>query len=178
MPDFQIIEAKPQHCGQMARRLRARHRAAIDGTGIDPHRELRARFDASAFRRALLIEGELAALGGVTGTALSPTGYVWFALTEKARKHSRLVVRVVQDQLDEIMITKRELATVVLPTDEAALRLAVFLGFHVADTGLGSRAHTRLETSRPEAFPGGCARTAILMGNGAVVPVGYHREAA
>lgn len=173
MPTFQIIEARAHHCGQMARRLRIEHRAAI--AGINAHRELRDRFEASAFRRAWLIDGELAALGGVVGGALSTTGYIWLALSELALRYPVATVKEARRQLDEIMATKRELGTVIVPADKAALRFAVFLGFHVADQGLGGPAGTRLERSALRRYLESAPELRIPMADREVIPVGYHR---
>ena len=74
MPHFEIVEAKAWHCGAMSRLLRQEHAEAIALIGLNSHRELRAVFDESIFRRAWLINGRLAALGGVIGPAASAYG--------------------------------------------------------------------------------------------------------
>jgi hypothetical protein len=176
MPKFEIIEARPYHCGQIVRRLRTEHRAAI--LGINAHQELRDRFEASGFRRAWLIDGNLCALGGVAGGALSRVGYIWLALSQQALDYPIAIVKEAQRQLAEIMTVKRELATVILPNDKAAMRLAIFLGFHVADEGLGSPAVTRSERLALRRYLESAPELRIEMANRHVVPVGYHYEAA
>jgi hypothetical protein len=84
MTRFQVIEAKEHHCGQIVRRLRAEHARAIAGFGVHAHREIRTNFDASAFRRAWLIDGRLAALFGVTG-ALLGVARLWVARPDVGR---------------------------------------------------------------------------------------------
>ncbi len=128
-PRFQIIPAKPWHCGAMVRRLRIEHRMAVAKLGLDSHRELSDRFGQSAFRRALLIDGHLEALGGVTGSLLSGEGYVWLALSQCAARYPLALVREARAQLEQIMVTKRVLVTSVLDDDIAAKRFAIFLGF-------------------------------------------------
>ena len=171
------IEAKPYHCGQMIRRLRSEHRAAIAATGIDAHRELRSRFEASGYRRACFADGELIAIGGVVGSLMSPAGYIWLAISEKARRFPVALIKELNKQLDEIMVLKRELATVILPSDNAAMRLAVFMGFHVSDDGLGSPAGTRMERKALLRYLDAANEIRIPMGTAMVIPVGYHREA-
>lgn len=146
MAVFTVVPAQPWHCGQILRRIRPRHRAIVSSLGLDTHhvhRALRRQFDGSAFRRAWLINGELAALGGVEGTVLSPTGFVWLALTERATQYPIAIIKEARRQLDEIMRTKIELVTTLLPGDDAAKRLAIFLGFQITDGGLGDRAYSR-----------------------------------
>lgn len=143
MSEFSIIDARAYHCGQMARRLRVEHARCITLLGIATHYEMRRSFDESFFRRAWLIDGELSALGGVMGTTLQSAGFVWLALSQSALRYPVAIVKEARRQLAEIMLLKRELATTILPGDDAALRLAIFLGFHVSHGGLGDRAYSR-----------------------------------
>lgn len=170
---FELVDAKLYHCGRMARRLRATHRAAIALVGKNIHAELRDKFRESFFKKAWLIDGELAALGGVTGTLLAPYGYVWLAFTEKALAHKRAIVREARRALDELMETKSALATFILLEDDAALRFAVFLGFHVNHGEIGEPAYSK------------AARAALhehllhhhsaeSVGAGHVIVMGYH----
>lgn len=176
MTVFQIIEAKPWHCGQIIRSVRKQHELVIADVGGNLHRELHDRFSASSFRRAWLIDGELAALGGVVATPIASTGYIWLALGELALRHRIATVREARRQLDEIMRVKREIATVILPEDTAALRLAIFLGFHVSHDGLGSPASTRVERLALRRFLEAADEIRIPLGRGRAIPVGYHVE--
>lgn len=132
MGRFQIIEARVWHCGAIIRRLREDHQNAVALLGINSHREIREKFDASMFRRAWTIDGRLAGLGGVTGTTLSMTGFVWMALTNEAARHPYAVARESVRQIAEIMQVRHELCTTLIPEDKAALRFATRLGFEVA----------------------------------------------
>jgi hypothetical protein len=133
MTSFAIVDAKPWHCGRMIRLLRAEHALALAAIGLDGHRELRRRFDESpSFRRAWLIDGNLAALGGVTGTALSTSGVVWLALARPALGYPRAVVREARRQIDAMMAMRRTLIATILDGDETSRRFAAFMGFHAA----------------------------------------------
>jgi hypothetical protein len=176
MTSFAVIPAKPWHCGQMARHLRRSHRVALAPFGIGIHRELAATFEASAIRIAGLLDGRLAALGGVTGTLLDPHGFTWLALTEEATRHPVTITRAARRVLANIMDIKRELSVSLLDADEAAKRFAIFLGFHAADDGAGATATRRR------------ARVALLRhldvsdrriahGGGHVIMLGYHEAA-
>ncbi len=127
---FEVIEAKAFHCGQMARILRAEHQAEIAKTGFGIHRELVGTFESSFYRRALLLDGRLIALGGCAGSSLATLGYVWLAVSNEARKHPLAIMRHARTELARMMITKRDLMATVLAEDEAAKRTAVFLGFY------------------------------------------------
>lgn len=142
MTDFTVTEAKIWHCGAMARLLRVEHQRVVAKIGFDSHKELRARFESSTFRRAWMIDGRLAALGGVTGTRLSPEGYVWLAFSDAATRHKVEMVKEARRQLAEIGETRHRLVTTILAGDDAAKRFAVFLGF-VPDDGMHDRAASR-----------------------------------
>lgn len=129
MTAFLLIEARLWHCGQILRRMRGEHRVALAGIGCQSHRELRACFDASSYRRAWLIDGELAALGGITGTALSCAGEVWLVLAELALRHPHHVVGEARRQLAMLAATRSQITTTVLTEDKRSLRLIMMLGF-------------------------------------------------
>ncbi len=129
MPLFTLTEAKPYHCGQMIRLLRKEQRNAMIALGVDQHRQLRTCFDGSAWRKAWLIDGKLAGLGGVLGTQLSSGGYIWLAFSDEATKHPQVMVKLVRRELAEIMQVKRMLVTTVYGEDKTSARFAEFMGF-------------------------------------------------
>lgn len=178
MTAARIIEARPYHCGQMARRMRSAQRVGLLQAGLDPHRELRARFDQSYLRRAWLVEDRLAALGGIVGTILSPYGFVWLVLAETTRCYPRAILEEARRQLAEIMATKHELATAVVTGDAAAIRLAAMLGFHVAHQGRGAPATGRDQRRALAAEIRENAALHIPVGGVTAVAMGYHRGAA
>lgn len=176
MPDYTIIEAKAFHCGAMCRKLRAGHKQAIALIGMDSHRELRALFDASSFRRSAVMDGNLVAMWGVAGQKLSTFGFVWLLCAESLLKHPLTLIKGARQQLDEIMLVKRELTTTVLGTDEAAIRFAVFLGFHVSHDAQGQPAVTREGRKNLAKFVKENPEFRVPFGDGYAVVMGYHPE--
>ncbi len=143
MTDFTIIEARPWHCGAMARKLRTVHMAAVAKIGISSHRELSARFGASSFRRVWMINGRMAALGGVTGTMLDPEGHVWLAFTDEATRYPLQMIKEARCKIALITEIKPKLYTSVLRDDEPSKRFAVFLGFVPMDGAGGAKASSK-----------------------------------
>ena len=129
MPTFEIIHARPWHCGQMVHSLRAGHSHILTELDVNSHAELRARFFQSHFRRAWLIDGKLAALGGVTGTPLSPVGAIWLAVTDVATKYPVAMVKEARRQIGIILDSRHRVNTLILSGDEPARRFALSLGF-------------------------------------------------
>lgn len=127
--NYEIVEAKPWHCGAMSRMLRPEHHQALAALNVDPHRELRNVFDDSCFRKACFLDGKLIALWGVTGPILSPDALVWLALSRDIKKYPMALIKEVRKQLDDIMQTKRCLIAPMFDGDEVSERFAVFLGF-------------------------------------------------
>lgn len=176
MPDFTIIDAKTFHCGQMVRMLRYEHQQVVARIGIDSHRELRARFDNSSFRRAWLIDGKLAAIGGVTGGKLSSQGYIWLAISNLAMRYPLAMIREARRQLDEIMVTKRDLLTMILDGDETSKRFAVFLGFVPLGDEWVARANSRYGRRHIAEKIANMSESRVKIGNGFAVPMTYQPE--
>lgn len=176
MPDFTIIDAKPFHCGQMVRLLRREHQQVIARIGIDSHRELRARFDSSTFKRAWLIDGKLGALGGVTGGRLSTQGYIWLALAHSALKYPLAIIREARRQLDDIMVTKRDLVTTILEGDEASKRFAIFLGFVPLGDEWINRAESRFGRRDVARKFDNMGESRVQIGNGYAVAMTFQPE--
>ena len=173
---FEIVDAKIHHCGQILRKLRLAHREAIERVGANSHRELRILFDASYIRKAWLIDGSLAALGGVSGSILSPFGFAWVALSEEATRHPVALLKETRRQLDEAMTTKSELATTIVGGDDAAKRFAIFLGFHCEDEGMGRPAYSKFSRRNLANYLETSPDLRVPIGNSYIIPMGYHPE--
>lgn len=106
----------------------------------------------SMFTRAWMIDGELAALGGVTGAKIASTGYIWLALSERATKFPIEVAKEARRQLAHVMLIKHDLVTTIIPEDKASLRFATWLGFTIVDP------------------------TPIPLGTGRAILIRYHRQ--
>jgi hypothetical protein len=171
-----VIEGKPYHCGAIVRRMRVDHLAAVERAGMDAHRELRSIFETSCVRKAWLVDGQLAALGGISGTQLSPLGFAWVVLTAEALRYPIEIVKETRRQLEQIMTVKRELATTIIGGDTAALRFAIYLGFHVRDDGPGSAARSKAGRRDLARFIESNSDLRLPVGSGYVVALGYHSD--
>lgn len=179
MTTFEVVEAKRFHVWLVASALRTAHAAALREIGSDPRESLVAAYRSSTFRRSWLIDGEVAAIGGVEGSVLSPAGRIWVAFTDRAVAHPVALVREARKQIAEIMSVKTHIESIVFVNDPAAWRLASFLGFHlkrrpgipsVADLTMMKRdgLNETLQSEFCAKFPSGAAG----------VFVGYQLEAA
>jgi hypothetical protein len=174
MTTFQQREAKPQHCGMILKRLRHEHHQALAKLGRNAHQELRRIFDDSTYRRTWFHGERIAGIAGVTGPLAAPYGYVWMALAEETTRRPTAIIRCALDYLDEVMVVKRELATTIIGGDEAAKRLAVFLGFHVEDNGPGAPAFTRVGRRSLSRHLDSTPDLRLPVGEGFIIGMGYH----
>ena len=126
---WEIVDGKPFHCGMMARSLRDEHRHAIMADTASIHRELRAAFDGSHYKKSLIVDGELLAVGGVMGSVLGFSGVVWLAMTNRAKQYKLLTVRLARQTLEELLAVHPTLNAGILFGDETSRKFAEFLGF-------------------------------------------------
>lgn len=127
----ELVEAKAYHTSRISRSLRVDHRDLLLSMHVRIHREMRDMFDTSRLRLAWILNGELMAIGGITGTLASSEGIAWLAISESAKGHSLRVAREVSRQVKKIMETRQRLETIILKNDHDAIRFAYFLGFNV-----------------------------------------------
>jgi len=178
MSRFEAIDPKLWHCGQILHHLRLEHRIAVSRMGVNGHHELHNLFDQSMFKRAWALDGKLAGIAGITGSAISPLGFVWLTITDAATRYPVSIIRETRQFLDDAMIVKRELATTILSGDDAAKRLAIFLGFHYEHAGPGGPAYSRLTRKILSRSIDGNPEIRMPMGAGYAISLGYHLEDA
>ena len=138
MSDFRIADALPQDCATMAKLMRDEHREAYLSVGCKPYQELRDKFEQSSITRAWFVDARLAGIYGVTGSSLSPVGFVWMAVTQEAMRYPIEMVKEARSQLSQIMMVKSELQSTILVQDKRSIKFAQILGF------------TRMEMKAPE----------------------------
>lgn len=172
-PRFEIVEGKRQHCGIIARRLRVDHRQAAERAGANIHREIIECFSQSAFCKAWLIDGQLAALGGVIGTLANSTGMVWLALSEGSARYPKAIITEARRQLYGLMQTKRELRASLFDDDEASIRLAIFLRFQILGAAWDGPAETKAGRRLLAREIAGNAEARIAVGKILMIPMSY-----
>lgn len=155
--------------------MRQEHRLELERLGVDYRREFRDVFMASFYRRTWYLNGELMAVGGVTGQMAETVGYAWMVISQEATKHPMTIIKGIRRHLDQLMLSKDELATTIIDGDDAAKRFAIFLGFHVEDEGDGAPAfdrdgRTRLYRHLEKAD----LKNRVQTKHGSVIAMGFH----
>jgi hypothetical protein len=121
------------------------------------------------------VDGDLAALGGVSGQALSKQSFAWLTLSEVHCRHALTIIKTLRRSLDNLVTGSQELVTTIMLDDPVALQMAAFLGFHVDHDSEGSPARTRAERRRLIAHLRGNEASHISVGGTRFVAMGYHR---
>lgn len=164
-----IVPASPRHIRPMAAKLRAAACITLQAFGYEPRRALHRIFLNSFYCRTALIDGKPVAMWGVTGTLLGDVAYVWLVLSDDIASMPRSIVKEAKRELSAIMENYREIATTVLPDDAAAIRFAVYLGFHDNHEGGDTQSRKALERDIREN-----PKHRIAVGDHYVIRLAYH----
>ena len=165
---FEVVRTSPHYIRPMARRMRAAAAVSLQGYGFDPRRALHRVVLDSAYCRTAKVDGEVVAMWGIVAPVLASTAYVWLVMSDEIAKVPRFVVQTAKEELAEMMETYEEVATTVLPDDEAAIRFALYLGFHDNDDEEPASHKVRAQRLREN------PRHRIPIGDHFVIALGYH----
>lgn len=166
---YSVVPASVRHIRPMSRRLRAAACLTLQAFGHDPRRALHRIFLNSFYCRTALIEDRPVAMWGVTGTLLNDVVYVWLVMSDDIANIPRTIVWEAKKELSNIMANYREIATTVLPDDDAAIRFAVYLGFQDVDGAIPLEGRKAIEHDIREN-----PKHRIPVGDGYVISLGYH----
>ena len=101
MPSFETIPPNRSDCSEITCRMRGDQPEAIAGSGWIRTHEITQAFDETPHPTAWLIDGELAAMGGVRAPpGLCPLGIVWLVVAEHAVRFRCALVREIGRQLE------------------------------------------------------------------------------
>lgn len=171
-PLYDIVPSSILHVRPMSRKMRAAACITLQGFGLQPREALRRAVRASPYCRTALVDGKPVAMWGVKETLLSDCAVVWLVLSQEIARLPTAIVREARAELDRVMQTRREIAITVLPDDDAAIRFAVYLGFHDRDgeTEEGGEMTRKAMCRAIRQSP----RYRIPIGDSFVIALGYH----
>lgn len=130
-PRYQIIEARHQDVWKLARRLREEDRAAAAAAGFAPRDLLYRMWRDSPYRRAALIDGQVAALWGCYAPLLCATGEAWLKTAPEVERLPLAFVKEARRELVAMLENRVELQTAVDARSERAIRFVRILGFEL-----------------------------------------------
>ena len=107
-------------------------RSATSGLA-NVRREIRDHMQRSRECWSAVLDGKCLAMWGVWGDTLATDGYVWFCVSEEARKHVRMMAEASRAWLGHLLHDEgfRTLNGLILDGDQRVARYAEFLGFEI-----------------------------------------------
>ncbi len=114
--------------------MNAEDEAEMKALGMNPHRALWRSWKMSAVRKALIVDGEVAAIWGVVGGILGASGAVWLLTGPKVRQMSPIAVaRIYKNEVREMLETYQVIENLVDCRYIGAIRLLKIAGFSFDD---------------------------------------------
>lgn len=130
----EIVPATEAHARELAGRLRAADRAEIMAAGIRPGRTVLSSWRHAVVRKAALVDGDVAALWGVTGMVLGGVGTPWLLTAPPCEMVSALTfARIYRAEAVSMLGLFGLLENYVDSTYYGAVRMLVIAGFKLDD---------------------------------------------
>lgn len=167
----EIVYGSARHIRPMAKRMRAAACMTLQAYGFDPRRALHKVFLESHYCCTALMDGKPVAMWGLCGPLLGDVASVWLVLSDEIAQFPLTVVKAARKELVSIMQNYREVSTTVLPDDEAAIRFALYLGFHDNHDDDDGEPMNRKQLARALVEN---PRYRIPIGESYVIGLGYH----
>lgn len=129
-----IVPATEAHARELIRRLRPRDRGEILAAGLRPGVGVMVSWRGAVVRKAALVDGEVAALWGVSGVLLGPVGMPWLLTGTPCEKVSPLrFARIYRAEAHEMLRLFFRLENFVDASYTAAVRTLALAGFWLDD---------------------------------------------
>lgn len=128
---YETVDVTSDHIADIVGKLRQEDGETEALLGIDIHEKLSLICDRSKYRKSWLVDGNLAAMGGVLDASASPgIGHLWLTMTRKAKQHVSPLFRTVSAEMADIMKTG-DFHTTIVRADEARWAFARHCGFRL-----------------------------------------------
>ena len=135
----EVIECLPAHLTGLAAMLRPDDLAEVTATGLSARSALWRSYRASHIRRTFIVDGTLAAVGGCSGSLLSPVGCPWMLTSPMVERVPLSFVKEARREMDRMLEVHPVLANFVAARYTRAIRLLELLGFRIGDESEGMR---------------------------------------
>jgi hypothetical protein len=130
---YLIRDAEIADVYRLARNLRDGDRLEVASLGLTPIAGLRKTFYSALDRRTALIDGAIAAMWGVSGSAFGHTGYPWLMTAPVIETLPVSFVRQARREVGRMLATHRRLEGSVAAQYAMACRFLETLGFTLGD---------------------------------------------
>lgn len=127
-----ILPAEPQHLRQLAARLRDEDRREVESVGWGATKALWRSYRGSVYARTAYVDGEIAAVWGVGGSALGGLGRPWLLTAAPIERVPLTFVREGCREVAVMLGIYPHLRGIVAPGYNRAIRFLECLGFSVS----------------------------------------------
>lgn len=111
--------------------LRDGDKAEVEATGLDARALLWRSYRNSQFRRTVFVDGEIAAMAGLSGAMLSMRAHPWLLTTKAVERLPVAFIKEGRRYVQDMLEIHPHLSGYVLSSYEKAIRLLGLLGFSV-----------------------------------------------
>lgn len=126
---YHSLPATIAHVYTLAARMRAADRAEMEAAGLDATGALRKTFRAALIRESVFVDGEIAAMWGLGGDALSDIGAPWLLTTPAVERVPVSFLREGKKNVATMLRLKPILVNYVDARYARACRFVTALGF-------------------------------------------------
>ena len=150
MANVRIVSCRAAHIAEIARTMRSEDRAEITATGMQvKHFLFRLYAESPLYRRAALVDGEVAAVWGDMAPLLATEGQMWLLTAPPVERVPLAFMREVKAHVKKHLEVRSVLRADASAEYERALRFFKLAGFDVLPTGSdGSAARRELRIER------------------------------
>lgn len=132
-PTIEIVDSTAEHVQKAGRNLREADAREATALGLEPHKILWRSYRTSILRRTVLVDGEVAAMFGVSGVLFGRTGQPWLVTTPTSERVSPLVfARIYKTEVAKMFAMFPNLENYVDSSYGVAIRLLKMNGFRVS----------------------------------------------
>lgn len=131
LPRYEIVEARLEHLRALIPLLRDGDRAEVEVTSIPARHLLFGLWRSSLVRRAALVDGEVAAVWGMSGSLAASEASVYLLTGRAIERIPLAFYREARRELRAMLETRRSLVCDVLADYTRAVRFFEMLGFEI-----------------------------------------------
>jgi hypothetical protein len=128
----EIVDADKTHIKPLADAMRDADRKECIALGYRAFRAINLSMKGSLYARTALVNGNVAAMYGVTGTLMS-TGNPWVLTTDLVKTAPHVFLRETIKQVDEMLDYYVTLRAFIHNDYEAAIKFFNYVGFEISD---------------------------------------------
>lgn len=128
---LRIVPSNIRDVYRLAANLRAGDRDEVLALGVDPRSAIRSSVRRGVMNQTAFIDGELAAMWGLSGTLLSDVGHPWLMTTPIAERMPVQFLKVGRKVVGSMLELRSRLENVAPASYTKALRLVEALGFTI-----------------------------------------------